>query len=303
MKKRFFCLLALFLCVTLCACGGNDAGSGNAGGSNTDGGNEDGGTQAPVICEGSFTPDANWELMQYFYGDWQRVEASPIWNIETVSIRKDGTCMVNDQEYQLTFCKDSTEDRVVFHAHRDGKTEFLFHVTKAYNNPNYDVVMGFGYYYDHDAVQFMQDIYWNPAQVQEVQITPDNWQEYFEVKDTVVVNKNAFGEITSTKILQQLILKEAYRLSVIAEQDLVIELAQTPVTATAQVDLDNLTFSLGEVLREDNRRSSIKEFRGRQTDFSLWLGEAWYIMGNGEVQGYFTNPEVLRSMGSLYLLK
>ena len=299
-KKILLCLLVLVLCLSLCACGGNDAGSGNAGGGEN-GGNEDSGTQAPIICEGSFTPDASWELMQYFYGDWQRIDASPFCDIETVSMNKDGTCMVNDQEYQLTFCKDSTEDRVVFHAHREGKTAYLFHVVKAYNNANYDVVMGFGYYYDHDEVQSMQDTYWNPAQVQEVQITPDNWQEYLEIKDELVVSKNAFGEITSVRAKQSIVLKDSLRMSYMAKQAIAIEFAWTPVTAAAQADPEQLTFSLGEILSSENRSNSIVELQGSGKDSAIWSKSS--SISNGKVTGYMTDLEVIRAVGSLYLLK
>ena len=301
-KKIFLCLMALMLCVALCACGGNDAGSGNAG-SGGDGGS--GGESKPApICDGTFTPDKNSDLWKYLCGTWQRVLKSPIWNIETIVIGEDGSCMVNGEAYEITFCKESTEDCYQIHVHRDGKTDYLLYVEKWEDEGEaYDVVMGIGGYHSHDAVMPLQDTYWNAAQVQEVQITPDNWQEYFELKDTVKVEKNAFGEISRVVVEQRLVPKGSYRLSQVAEHDAAIEFAFTSVNAVAQVDLDMLTFASGEVLSSGERGSRIKEIKGLQRGAVLFGNDAQYSPDRGQVFNYYTDLEVLRAIGSLYFLK
>lgn len=188
--------------------------------------------------------------------------------------------------------------------HRDGKTDYLLYVAKwTYENEAYDVVMGIGGYYDHDAVMALQDTYWNAAQVQQVQITPDNWQEYFEVKDTVKVNKNAFGEITRVDVKQRMVPKAPYRLSRWAEHDAAIEFAFSSANATAQADLEKLTLAVGEVLSTGDRGSRIVEVDGNRNLTSIMGNDAQYSIENGQVLNYWVDFEVLRSVGSLYLLK
>jgi hypothetical protein len=154
-KKLLLCLLALMLCVALCGCSfGDDKWNPDNNAGNSGGSDGEGGASKPVtICDGSFTPDKSSDLFKYLCGTWQRVLKTPVWNIETIVIGEDGSCTVDGEAYEITFCKESTEDRYQLHVHRDGKTDYLLYVAKwTYENEAYDVVMGIGGYYDHDAV-------------------------------------------------------------------------------------------------------------------------------------------------------
>ena len=305
-KKLLLCLLALVLCVALFGCSfGNDKWNPDNNAGNSGGSDGEGSASKPVtICDGSFTPDKSSDLFKYLCGTWQRVLKTPVWNIETIVIGEDGSCTVDGEAYEITFCKESTEDCYQLHVHRDGKTDYLLYVAKwTYDDEAYDVVMGIGGYHSHDAVMALQDTYWNAAQVRQVQITPDNWQEYFEVKDTMKVEKNAFGEITHVTVGQRMVLKAPYRLSRWAEHDAAIEFAFSSANATAQADLENLTLAVSEVLSTGDRGSRIVEVNGSRNLTSIMENSGRYSIENGQVFSYWVDFEVLRSVGSLYLLK
>ena len=130
MKKRIlFCLLALMLCLSLCACGNDGGGSSsdsNSSSDDNDGGSSGDNSQA-FVCEGAVTPDASWDVMQYFSGEWVWACTLPC-KIDSITIREDGTCLLGDVECPFAFCKNSTEDCIVFHVREDENTIYSFEV-------------------------------------------------------------------------------------------------------------------------------------------------------------------------------
>ena len=306
-KKFLLCLLAVVLCLSLCACGGNDdSGSGSGSGGNgfgADIGNS-GGSQS-FVCEGAVTPDASGALMQYFYGEWTRVYTSPVFSIDSITIREDGTCKMGDTEYEFAFCKNSTEDCIMFHVHKDGRTQYLMSAEKTtLNNVEYDVALNIGLRScDNGGSPAVQDTFWNADQVQEVQITNDNLWDYFEVKDELMVNKNAFGEVTGISVKQSLVLKDDYKLSYWATQTAAMEFSWIERSMLCEIDMDQNTISFAGAATDGIVQSTIVECRNGRLDLSSFSKGCSYSATTGMVNGYRTDFEILRSIGSLYLLK
>lgn len=306
-KKFLLCLLAVVLCLSLCACGGNgDSGSGSGSGGNgfgADSGNS-GGSQS-FVCEGAVTPDASGALMQYFYGEWTRVYTSPVFSIDSITIREDGTCLVGDTEYEFAFCKNSTADCIMFHVHKDGRTQYLMSIAKTtLNNVGYDVALNIGLRScDNGGCSAVQDTFWNAEQVQEIQITNDNLWDYFEVKDELVVDKNAFGEVTRISVKQSLALKEDYQLSYWATQTVAMEFSWISRSMLCEIDLDQNTILFTGAATDGVSQSQIIECRNGRLDLPLLTKGCGYSTTTGTVSDYRTDFELLRSIGNLYLLK
>ena len=86
-----------------------------------------------------------------------------------------------------------------------------------------------------------------------VELTLDNWQEYYELVETPNFQKNAFGEVEGFGVSVELRMKEEYQQLLVSIENGAIEYQRQYAVVGCQVDMEAETYQLLDVytIRED----------------------------------------------------
>ncbi len=201
MKKRFPLLLALVLCLWLCACGGP---SGNAGSNETPGSSlpvqsttptssaepspsaEPGSSSGAGSAAGSDASDA--PVWAELVGSWNH---SPT---NSITINDDGTITYNDTVYTVEWPEEKNTGRMEVFA-SDGR---WFDISPQEGCITVNSGNGLHFYF--------KDRNWTV-----VDITLDNFWDYFEYSTDALVEVDAWGELKSFVDLRVYALKAEYQ--------------------------------------------------------------------------------------------
>ena len=136
-----------------------------------------------------------------------------------------------------------------------------------------------------------------------IEITLDNWQDYFEVVEVPVWEENAFREIDSFNLRYEFRLKEEYYPRLNAEaSNIVMEISYSYGAKPCKVDFENFTYELGERLRTATATNITDEFYDDNGKFyANPFGITSYDPVTQEVR-YYDDVEMLRIQGTLYLI-
>ena len=199
MKRILSLFLTLIVCLGLCACGGG------------------GKVELPVIPETQpsvpfdepmqqeQTPSAPDNRMHYLEGRWilaRETEGVP----GELVFRADGQCTIDGKEYTWCYSYKSSSQFGVEVMEADAVKYTLS--VGGYNGLESAMLI----YTEND-----RGVYINPAHYDIIEITQENWQEYFEIRRGYYWNEDAFGEVTGLRGCGfEFALKEEYvpRLSV-----------------------------------------------------------------------------------------
>lgn len=175
MKKAISLLLALVMCLSLCACGG--------------------GSGTPEATE----PTLSSEWMSYLCGEWEVLYRSDEGKIENVTFGEDGTVTIgsksatwkleyqNDSEIRLQIADD---DNIICDFVLEIRDNDLYAGVIQYNSNNISL--------------------YKPSYYEIITITEANWQEYFEERIIWEEEYNEFDELKYVTIGNDYVLKEQY---------------------------------------------------------------------------------------------
>ena len=213
MKRLLAPLLAMVMCLSLVACGGgtdtpstNDDGGNNVTHENASGTADNTGHASELtqlLCEKNV-----WYGMRHNKG-----------SEEEFTFFEDGHFEKSGSSFTWTL-KEYLPDATEF------LTNYAFQTT-----PNYDAARGLyvtnefllGYDTDGNLLLYWRDYFcYNESQYELVEITLDNWQEYFELELVVDEWRNAAGELAAFEPEMRFHLKEN-RKSIAKEMDIVFE--------------------------------------------------------------------------------
>lgn len=164
--------------------------------------------------------------------------------------------------------------------------------------------------------------------VEEVTITLDNWQEYFEITDFVSTWKNSFGEVDSMQYGYSLSLKNEY-VSKVDDADVAFEYYfSEPCYADIEYNLETKEIVVGEAYTEEQIKDkkmpvlgmhALEEHSGTNSFNSgnIEKGAGYKVM-NYEYAGapltitdnvatwcsaFYQNAEIIRIQGTLTIIK
>ena len=131
------------------------------------------------------------------YGNWINTKGDVVGTDITLAINPDGNCTlvwgetVTDSSYR---CSDNlfTIDMMVI----DLKIEVIEGITHLI--------------YDEYNMDFVSEADYPAFAPQDIEITLDNWQDYFEMKETKSIQVNAFGEVSYVQPAVGIFLKEEH---------------------------------------------------------------------------------------------
>lgn len=146
-------------------------------------------------------------------------------------------------------------------------------------------------------------------QYETVEITLDNWQDYFEIVEYMTYRENGFGEAESCYFRTELRLKEEYwsRLAADMMDDKgAVEFSYDYGERAATIDLANRTYSFGEFTAKESSTATDRfEYTGDGNYIFVYLQTdnigSWEIK-NGLLETARANFELVRIRLVLYLI-
>jgi hypothetical protein len=301
MKKALSLILALVMCLSLCACGGEQ--------NNEIQGNE----EIP-----------NHLLLQNICGEWVRAphDQAPC---QSLMISEDGSCVVDGVSATWKIDSSYTNDTsigmqiyinnelrfgvVLFNAelmNNDDLMNVTMPLDKTFSNsPMY--IGGGSFVRKAELIEITEEN-WQPEpqyttiepQYTTIELTVDNWDTYFEEVTIPRFSKNAFGEVDDFDLEYYLQLKEEYYpLLNRVGTSIVIEIAYNYGERVCSVDFENQTYELGERITTVST-TAIEDWFDDYDGRFLCSPYGVIFYDDGEVR-YYEDTEILRVKGTLCL--
>ena len=269
MKRMIALLLAATLCLSLTACGeGEDIqiGGGNQQGSQQNSEDSNTGGLKESIS------DVTWELMNY--DSWMTITTTQYGTLSEMGAPS-GTWELNGNTVTFTYSEDSMT----------GTGSKTYHIKE--NN---------GVYFLVSDTQVYSSVSAKETPVTKIDITIENWQEYFEFTTLTTVKKNTdmWGEVTEkTEKITVLKLKDTYYRRLNWEVSSV---------AVRYADASNLDVYRDEYMSWGYSAGRVETVNGANP--VNYDGIYWYGLGadNGESNDIGANTEVIKIQGTLALI-
>lgn len=294
MKKLLAILLSMLLCVSLMACGGSDIQSTNKGSEQKN-------------------RDYASELTQF-------ITENNVWYMPDSD---------RSTEYMITFFEDGhIEETSYGESHEIFPTwEFVEYYQDASDSPyyscyeeipNFDVTRGL---YTTDCFLLGFDTEGNPlfrlyygsvgyseSQYEPIEITLDNWQDYFEFKEYHNFEENGFGEFESASTSYYLITKDEINVDV-ENSDVTLEYTWEYAKQSYAVDFENKTVTYGEITEkytsdpQVETMNSIYRKENNAYKYEKYIASESYYELEGNCYSKVTGVDVTRIIGTLYVAK
>lgn len=298
--KKLFALLALIMCLTLTACGGDAPESDSSTPNNTPANND---TQraaelTEILC-GSMWDNRDWNSELYFSEDGTvRFHYGPN--------EEDGIRTWEYSSYLNSFAE--------FTGMLQHDPEF---------SDKYGVYCGkmeqygqmlIGCNEDGSYKMYFNGKFWDPVNntpnIVEIELTAENFDTYFELVEVPIFHKNEFGETDEMDLYQYYLVREEYNVSDMT--DFAIEYSCVWGRKDCEVDFTNLTYALSD-FNDTTPPSNVMNDRfydievNGQERFGFSIGGSGKSVKKsygsiGEV-GYSVDFEILQVKGTLFLIE
>ncbi len=240
------------------------------------------------------------------YGEWTL--SSSYGNedaFETVSFDKDGSCKIGKETLKWRMVDE--QDTYINVDVTDGES-------KAYriglSMGNKEISLSLSKYEGEDGMTKSLGEYKNLALYDAIEITTENWNQYFEITDEGKFGENAFGEVESFTYYHYLSLKEEYidKFSNSLSK-VVMELDFTYGKKGCQVDLPNKKYTLLDSYEVNDYDWDSSDYQFSYSNYEdevyyrTTLMSCYYNKENGYLSDFKTDMEVIRVLGTIYLLK
>ncbi len=326
MKRVISLLLVAVLCICLCACqqdktyekyqtiidnleNGNyqnaidlieNMAQANSEDSNTDGSGDSDASDVPAL-----TPEQiAWKTKAV--GTWIPDKTASEGGHTGFTVKDDGTCVVDGKNYTWAIgnaSENSAQLNVL-----DGQTKVYLLNLSVHSGYGYNRASLYTYTSEHNSTSTNGSYYRNEDYTV-VEITNDNWQDYFEIKEVLSGKKNAFGEINEFWGHTYFQLKDGTVNSALSSGGTEYQYVSTCQEIT--VDLTNMTYTpVGEVKNTADRNNTMEWRLSTDSNQAEYYGVSIGSFFVYDVDKELTdtawrpmNIEILRAMGTLYIVK
>lgn len=276
------------------------------------------GTYTDEDLDADKEPDAEvLALIDELMGEWviaKENEEHP----QKFIFREDGTCTVDGKEmtWEREAISLSDYSYATFLSVWEGETE-RYRVTQPAKSDAGELSFTIG---EVDGIMtgYGSYRYICPANYEVVELTMDNWQEYFEFTKEPYHSTNAFGDVTGMGVTYYFTLKEEYfnRLSKHMPGNADVELRYATQRCHARINSDGITYSVGDWIYEPSYETEVYSLRDYADDSTAYFGaEISYgslymssdtptlLPGQAHTCRHSFDFSLLRIQGTLYLLK
>lgn len=241
------------------------------------------------------------------YGEWLlKMAADEETVIESVEFKEDNTCKVGDEDYKW---RVNYENDLSVSIYITDKEAQIYTVYMTIENREKYLSLGKILNETTGETEHLGQ-YRKTADYDKLEITADNFAEYFELVDVVEFTKDSFGDVSGLSYSQYVMIKEEYLDKVSDLSNVVVELDFTYGEKPITVDLANQTYTLGtdyKLSTYDHEsitgRFYLSTEDGVPVNFQLNNSTCFYSSSNSAVCNYRTDMQVLRIEGALYLMK
>lgn len=247
-------------------------------------------------------------------GEWIAYDVKEGVTVPKVEFKDDGTCLIGENEY-LWEVMDESKTHISINILNGAEQVHSLSLSKNTTNGTINANSS-------NIVKDKHINFYNPAHYEVVEITVDNWDDYFDNVDYYTFSTNSFGEVTDIYANSQWKLKETYynRLWVgmtdiaveysymngkqPATWDLAAKTCQltgewTPNTKNPADSLNTRTEKLNQFGDSSTENPDDQYFGYRHFNCGGWA------MDNGETYfgNYHKDTKLIRVQGSLWLVK
>lgn len=245
---------------------------------------------------------------QEIVGKWIPDEDATAEGYTGLVINSDKTCTANGENYTWTVTyANETNAEIDLYKDKEKKCKLFFSLNSKRGYKRATI----GMYQDEYYAPNLKGAYFAEEDYTVVNITKDNWQEYFEKTETITTGKNAFGEVNEFKVEMQFRLREEHSPINFELSKCAVEYNRSSVSQKVTVDLNNLTYTLGGKVENTatNDQTSTLVCRTDDNDkeyFAMMLG-GFNVYDVNKTLTHTTwvpiEHEVLRIEGKLYIVK
>ena len=252
------------------------------------------------------------EHIKFLYGSWEYAGSNTEIETYDIQFKDNGKCIVNGKEYLWNITTETdtmlyleilegASKAYAFQLSYDETTEFYYSYFSVFNKDE-DNYNNKGYYRNLDHYEI-------------VELTTDNWLDYFEFYETTEFIKDSFGETTSCTYAAYYRLKEEYvtRLNYnYNNSPIAYEFKYENGKMDVIYSLEDETFELGEFeIRDSNPEGTSKS---TMSSIHNPKGEYWYgftvmnisptvTVDRTYLNNYRNNIEMIRLQGNLMFWK
>lgn len=263
-----------------------------------------------VACDNNSPKDDDNDkkLFSEYMGEWKanslksRDNDEITYKVTTITLQEDGTCVYKGEnakwEYvadlnQFIFTLDKNGVSGTLEIAEENGRAVLKYNTEIYYKTSDFVAKDKEYVYEGNTYSCKK----------EIEITLDNWDQYFEIVENTDWRKNAFGEAENLNISYGIKVKDEYKNAISTnETEIAVEIHAEKTLVDIDLDLSAERFTYLDEVNETCDFNTIKDFTGTTaTFFSCWDG--YFEKNDIKVSNIeiLKNIEILRAQGKIYL--
>ena len=247
------------------------------------------------------------EWMDKLVGDW-------INDSTRITVNNDGTCIIDGTTYTVRFRVGSSTDSTVYFKLYNGNTEeYKLGLAKDFesNGVNADITLQRPNPHYGAGAYFAGTFFCRASDYEAIELTVDNWLDYFEIVDVIKFEENPFGEAEKFTYSRYYCLKDEY-VDVTAQylSNIAIEYTRNRDEISCVVDPTNRTVTLGEKVRDINavtETDKMQYYDHSETKNRIGFEINYNSIGQNGFKNctiYYTTDVVMnRIKGTLYILK
>lgn len=248
-------------------------------------------------------------LTELLLGEWVYVESShyQFSDFKTMEFKDDYTVLCDGKEYlwEVTYEDTSNELDYIEVKILDGASEYL---RFTFNREDYKINLG---QYVDGSYQWNSVNFFHISEYEKVEITVDNFFDYFEIYEYVNWSKNSFDEVTSMSVSRAFTLKDEYYSRVPRiYNEVAIEYKYKTSNRNITVDWNNQTYSFGDITKTndyeyDHTTEMYHTTYNEVEKYGIGFNSIHYSIdsSNDYITGYINDFEFTRIKGAIYLKK
>ena len=193
-----------------------------------------------------------------------------IWSVknrdaQAFTLYEDGTCDIRGEAllWEIDYVSEESQDIVIY---RNEDKAYSMSIRKDKDVGYYSAYVS-AYAEDDKAEANLADKYYATSNLNRIEITIDNWQEYFDIVEAVEMDYDAFGEPYRYYVSNYIRLKDEYGNALADISDVAVEYSNYETTQKVFLNYETKEYTL-EAMNPDREKELKTHVSGMQN---------WYI--------------------------
>lgn len=224
------------------------------------------------------------------------------------AVKSDGTCVVDGKDYTWEIgyaTQNSAQINVLDGQSKVYMVQLSFNAERGYKRATMST------YTDGNSFTMTNGTYFRAEDYTVVEVTNDNWQDYFEVKEVNSLSENAFGEVDKFRSARYFRLKDTCGTVNSTLSSGGVEYQYVSTCQDVSVDVTNLTYTMVSEVKNSSKQNNT-------TGLGYWTDNNGAFYYGASVGGFVASDldkytkstvwhpadlEILRVQATLYIVK